>query len=143
MLNGRYEITMEIKKNLHYSFLTCVYVILILDILFLIILLTPAFDEIVFPAYMSVVTVCDVVDSCDEVNLDNINKSAVSRGYVLGGVYDPSDDKITLFDDDPAILVHEECHRQQFKDGKSYGCDYKIFKFMSELECYIAQWRSN
>lgn len=35
------------------------------------------------------------------------------------------------------VLQHEECHEEQFKEGRFYFCNDPIGVYINEVECYI------
>ena len=65
------------------------------------------YNEITYPAYLSVASTC---------NFNTFNEGELflnKKGYFTVGYYTSSTDKITMIIDNPETLRHEEIHRQQ------------------------------
>lgn len=86
---------------------------------------------IVFPSYLS------VKYSCTNMSVKELEEEF---GYTLTGTFDPETSKIILYEDDPSVLAHEECHAQQQAEERLDNCDNQIGLFFDEIECYIKQY---
>jgi len=88
-----------------------------------------AWDRIIYPSYLSVVV------GCGDMNETELN----DEGYYVAGRFNESSQEIILYDVDPAVLEHEQCHQKQLDQGRLYGCNFKIGKFINEIECKLVE----
>lgn len=96
--------------------------------------------NIFYPAYLSVQNGCNVISN-EELN---------NLGYRNLGYYKMSDNSITYLNQyneivdesqvDEKIIRHENCHKWQNENNILHSCDYKFFRYMDEVTCYIYQY---
>lgn len=96
-------------------------------------------NEIMRPAYLSIKVGCAEQSNSTQ----SMRDYAKSLGVTVAGVHNRKTGEIKVFvpDPDESVLKHELCHQKQHKEGYLYTCDQKFFKFLNEVECYIAQRR--
>jgi len=100
-----------------------------------VIILIVVFSKIFIPAYWSYRLDCGLVDEAME-------------GLSVGGYFNAEDSQISIFFDesDPNYLTtlkHENCHRIQDLENRSYSCDNSFGVYMNEAECYSAENLAN
>lgn len=106
-------------------------IIIVVSSLFLILLILfiPLYLYILYPSYLSMAIACDMVSE-EELN---------SQGYYIAGTYNSTTGNITIYDEDPSIIIHENCHKKQFEQGRLFGCNFKTGLFLNEVECKIVE----
>ena len=102
------------------------------------------------PAYYSVQVGCDVISEQELCN----------NGYRVGGnfVYGVNETKINVFIpfkydsswqernrymesvEYSRTMKHENCHKNQFKNGRLWNCEHKFRLYLNEVECYFKQY---
>ena len=110
-------------------------IIIVNSILFILIVLLLSFgyylhsNEISKFASLSVRSGCNLINETDLTNL----------GYKTTGKYYYFNDTIVLYETDKSTLKHENCHRVQNINNRSYSCLNPKLRYINEFECYIAQ----
>jgi len=87
------------------------------------------FENVYYPAKLSVKT------SCGDFTREELN----IQGYYVAGEYFPSSDTIVLYDEDPTVLKHENCHKVQAEKSRLSGCSNRFGLMLNEIECYSTQ----
>lgn len=96
--------------------------------------------DVALPAYLSMQTTCNV----ESQNIADFQAYAQQNNFIVRGAYDPNTDQIIIIgneseEPDPSIIRHEECHRRQHEEHRAHACNYKLFLWMDEVECYLKQ----
>lgn len=91
-----------------------------------------SFKTIFYLSYISVQVNC----------LGLSEKELNDLGYEPAGVFTTNGTKqeIRLFTDDPKVLKHELCHKDQFDSGRLYTCKIPTLRFINEVECNIRKF---
>ena len=92
---------------------------------------TELYSKVLYPAYLSVITVCNVGGE-EELG---------EAGYVILGKVEttPTNVTLTLYSEESFVLKHELCHIKQWQQNRLYSCDNRLFMYFNEIECYIIQ----
>lgn len=124
---------MEVEELIFGVVFGAIIIHAILFCLFFFVYISPVWEDVVYPSYLSVATQCQPAG-------DQILKSS---GYVVGGYYDPKSDEITIVTKDTQwieeVTRHELCHKKQNYEGRYYYCDNEFFMFLNELECKLVE----
>jgi hypothetical protein len=109
--------------------------ILFLTALFFLFTTTQTYENIFYPAYLSVASVC----------FPNGAEYVESKGYTQGGQFNLTDQTITIFvpDFDGSVNRHELCHKKQYSEGKIYTCSNMLFMFFNEIEAYGSEYSNH
>lgn len=110
----------------------------LLIILIFLIFLSYSYNEILRPAYYSVIGVCQP---------EKFDGSSYTKGGSTETTINESGESETSIwiSDDLSLkqmketLKHEYCHYYQAERNNLYNCDFPILKYFNELECYVTQ----
>ena len=92
---------------------------------------TETYKNIVYPSYLSVVSVCEPQGS----------EIVESLGYIPAGQFNLTDQTITIFveDLDGKVMRHEKIHEWQNLNNRYYGCENRIFMLLNEIQANLGE----
>jgi hypothetical protein len=108
-------------------------------VLGILILLIGSFVVYLFSSDIIYFSDLSVKNSCGEISEEELSQIGVS---VLGR-YNSSNDEIIIYEPNIETLKHERCHQVQYEENHLYSCNYKTFKLINEIECYLSEKYSN
>lgn len=101
----------------------------------IIVIIKVVFEFILIPSYSSTIL------KCYDGNL-TLDERAEEMNVVVVGTYEPCNNSITVLKSTRQTVVerYEECHRQQFLEGRLAQCPDKYSIFWNEVECNIQSY---